>query len=134
MRKAHGEHNEQLCNHLLQIKGFNDWVVTTAFYAALNYVKHEIFPLNLPGKKKYPDFEQYFGLVDRGRLDKHESLRDLVCKNLNKCAGAYRWLLDSSKNSRYHNYRVSDQEAQKAKSMLEVVKGHCTKLTKTTKK
>lgn len=127
MRKEHGHHNEKLCDHLLEKTGFNDWVVTTAFYAALNFVKHEIFPLNIPGKRKYEEFEHYFSIEDRG-LDKHESLKLLVCKNLSQCSGAYRWLLDSSKTSRYHDYRVSDAEAQKARRMLEAVKSRCSKL------
>jgi len=128
MRKEHGEHNEELCDHLLTNGKYNDWVVTTAFYSALNFVKHEIFPFQIRNGKKYDEFEHYFNAeVIRG-VDKHESLKDLVCKNIKGCSGAYRWLLDASKSARYHNYKVSENEAKKARKMLAAVKENCKKL------
>src|SRR5690606_33109803 len=119
-------HNEQLCEELLRGGKYPDWVVTTAFYSALHFVKHQIFPLNHRGKN-FKTFEDYYSREERAGVDKHTSLANLVCKNLKGCKGAYRWLLDSSKNSRYNNYQVSPQKANQAQTMLGIVKSHCTK-------
>lgn len=83
MRKEHGEHNEKLCDHLLSNGNYNDWVVTTAFYAALNFVKYQIFPFTWKGKQ-YNDFETYFNQAENRGVDKHESLKNLVCRNIKK--------------------------------------------------
>ncbi|HEY9005288.1 hypothetical protein [Ohtaekwangia sp.] len=126
MRKAHAEHNEELCDFLLETKKYNDWVVTTAFYAALNFVKFEMFPLNLPGIGKFEDFESYLKKSGKGG-EKHEILKQLVHKNM-KCGGAYRWLLENCMTARYNEYVVSEQNAKHAKKMLAAVKSHCKKL------
>lgn len=51
MRKQHAIHNEEACDFLLSSNKFNDWVITTAFYSALHFVQHEIFPLTHDDKK-----------------------------------------------------------------------------------
>ena len=43
-RKAHADHNYEVCTHLLERGGSDDWVVTTAFYACLHYALAYIFP------------------------------------------------------------------------------------------
>lgn len=42
----HGQHNEEVCDLLLLQKKYPDWVITTAFYAALHFVSYKIFPFN----------------------------------------------------------------------------------------
>jgi len=125
MRKEHALHNEELCDFLLNNGKYNDWVITTAFYSALNFVKHEMFPLNLPGIGKYEDFESYYKKHGHNQ-DKHDSLKDLVSRNM-QCGGAYRWLLDNCKTARYNDYKISADNAKKARSLLEAVKSHCKK-------
>jgi len=80
MTKQHAIHNEAACDFLLSGNQFNDWVVTTAFYAALHYVQHEIFPLS-EGGNTYSDFNVYFGKVLKQRnqrLNKHSATLQLV--------------------------------------------------------
>lgn len=126
MSKDHALHNERLCDLLLENGQFNDWVITTAFYAALHYVKHQMFPLHLAGKK-FNEFEAYYFQHEKKGVDKHRSLSGLVCRNLKDCSGAYRWLLDAAKNSRYNNYKVAPETASKARKLLSAIKNSCTK-------
>ncbi len=62
MRREHAEHNEALCRHLIAQGGFNDWVITTAFYGAMHFVYHQCFPLQI-GNNTYGDFNEFY----RGR-------------------------------------------------------------------
>lgn len=126
MRKAHALHNEELCNFLLPTKKYNDWVITTAFYSALNFVKHQIFPFDTKGKGKYDTFEQWYKVHGKDR-DKHEALSYLVAGNTG-AGKPYKWLLDACKGARYVDYMVSDELASKSKRMLDAVKSHCPKL------
>ena len=43
MKLAHGQHNEMLSDHLLMLENgkYNDWTVTTAFYACIHFVDHK---------------------------------------------------------------------------------------------
>jgi hypothetical protein len=126
MRKDHALHNEKLCDELYKGGVYTDWVVTTAFYSALNFVKHQIFPLKIPSGT-YNEFEDYYHRIEKKGVDKHTSLQGLVCRNLKGCSGAYRWLLEASKLSRYNNYQVTSDKAKKAYELLSAIKKACPK-------
>ena len=104
----HALHNERVCK-CVDEGGFNDWVVTTAFYSAIHFVEHEIFPIgNLDGSIKY-------------------KLRsDLVYRHLISVAGEYNWLKNTSWTARYNKYQISDKMKKKAKDCLQSIKGVCT--------
>lgn len=127
MRKAHALHNEALCEFLLHNGNYNDWVITTAFYSALNYVKFEMFPLHISGVGKFEDFEMYLRKQDKSG-EKHYVLMQLVSRYM-KCGGAYRWLLENCMTARYSEYIVSEANARHARRMLAYVKESCQKLT-----
>jgi len=129
MKKLHAIHNEEACNYLLTSKKFNDWVVTTAFYSALHFVQHELFPLTDNGQK-YTDFNVYFGKVLKKKnknLNKHSATIELVKTNLPACSSYYRWLHDACMSARYNNYKVSESMATNAKSSLIELKKHLKK-------
>ena len=129
MRKAHAEHNEELCALLLHDGRFNDWVVTTAFYSAVNFVKHQIFPFT-DNTITFNDFDHYFS-INRAKKKKrttlHRSLILLTHQQLPKCGNHYRWLHDQCQNARYNNYIVSDPIAKEAKKKLDHIKKNCNK-------
>lgn len=56
---AHAGHNEQVCKHLCSKPSYSDWVITTAFYSAIHYVRHLMLPVIVNGKS-YSDFEHFF--------------------------------------------------------------------------
>lgn len=129
MRKQHAVHNEAACDFLLSSGKFNDWVVTTAFYSALHFVQHEIFPIT-EGKETYKDLNEYYGKVlkkKNKRLTKHNATIQLVCSKTPKCAPYYRWLHDACMNGRYTNYNVSSRKATQARAYLQRLRTHLTK-------
>ena len=128
MRKAHAEHNERLCILLLKDGSFNDWVVTTAFYSAVNFVKHQIFPLNYGGTK-YADFDSYiaFLLGQKPNVNPHKTLIELTRMHLINGKKEYRWLHDQCHTARYNNYIVSEDIAKEAKNKLDHIKSVCSK-------
>lgn len=130
MRRKHAEHNEALCRHLVRHGQFNDWVVTTAFYSAMHYVYHQLFPLKI-GKDNYTDFNDFYhreGLTRYGRAaSKHNVTVKLVFEFLKAAGPAYRGLHDMCFHARYKNYQISDAEAKAALQRLEIVKAACKK-------
>jgi len=77
MRRKHAEHNEALCRHLLAQGQFNDWVVTTAFYSAMHFVYHQLFPLKV-GSTNYPDFNEFYHREGRTRYGRSSSKHDVT--------------------------------------------------------
>ncbi|RPA68440.1 hypothetical protein EF405_12345 [Cyclobacteriaceae bacterium YHN15] len=129
MRKKHAIHNEEACDYLLASNKFNDWVVTTAFYSALHFVQHEIFPISEIGET-FSDLNSYYAKVLKKKnkgLSKHSATIQLVNSKLPKCSSYYRWLYDACMNSRYTNYSVSNKKAKLARDYLRVLRNHLTK-------
>ncbi len=129
MKKQHAIHNEKACDYLLLSNNFNDWVVTTAFYSALHYVQHELFPLKQQNTV-YKDFNTLFYRVlkrNNSALNKHYATIRLVAQYLPTCNSHYRWLHDACKNARYSNYRVSERKAHTARAKLDQLKNHLAK-------
>jgi len=122
MSRVHAEHNEKLCSKLLAEKQFFDWVVTTAFYSALHYTEHQLFPLKIVAVT-YPTFNHYYDSVlkKNHRISKHEGKAQLVNSNLT-CGSRYRWLLDACSNARYIDYNINEQTANLAKTCLDDIK------------
>ena len=120
MKKQHAEHNEKACDFLLESKLYFDWVVTTAFYSALHFVQHEIFPIEIDSKD-YDSFDDYFASNTKGSLkniSKHEATVNLVKLHIYSAYPSYKWLYDSCMSARYKNYNVSEQSAIKARERL----------------
>jgi hypothetical protein len=126
MPSQHGLHNEQACNHLFASGQYHDWVVTTAFYAAMHFCYHQIFPLTENGKT-YASFEQYYQAIPGKKPNKHQATLTLVFKHLNKAYTAYKWLHDRCFTARYQNYQTTQPEAVTARTRLATVKSFCTK-------
>lgn len=129
MHRLHAEHNEEVCRHLNVVTGknYNDWVVTTAFYSALHYVNHEIFPRKIKGTK-YECLNSYYTTLTIPRLSQHNVTKQLVEEFLGDDAGdLYESLLNSSKSARYNDYKVSDQITAGCLNKLDALKKHIKK-------
>jgi len=96
----HAEHNENTCNYLASDRNkHNDWVITTAFYASLHYLRHKIFPsiINVATFEDYCTQESIYG-------KKHKVMHNLVEDNCtDDIAAAYNQMLDISFTARYSN-------------------------------
>lgn len=127
LRKLHASHNEDLCNLLIKTTGFDDWVITTAFYSALNLVKHQIFPFSDAGVS-YADFDEYYSKLNSGvKISKHSAVISLVSKRIPIAKHIYKMLFDHCNNARYHDYRVKPELAKLARTNLSKLQGICNK-------
>jgi hypothetical protein len=120
----HALHNDSAFAHMSKTNEFNDWSVTIAFYAALHFVR---------GKSKknglFTDFETWFKAENRKArecdnftFNKHLAVQNLAYQLGKDCGDEYKRLLSFSKNSRYHSYKVTNNQVTCAKFALEKVK------------
>jgi hypothetical protein len=127
----HGNHNEHACFHLLIANpDLTDWVITTAFYSALQFVSYKIFPLqvdSIEGKKtSLNDISQYSSYSNPKRLSRHELLDGLVYKHCPEISEDYSWLMSLSMTARYSNYQQPKQLGRKAINLMQKIKKYCT--------
>jgi hypothetical protein len=108
-KKAHASHNEDACKFLHNEGNYCDWVVTTAFYSALHFLQHEIFPTKIKGID-YVNFDKYYNGHYAGganKPSKHISTINLIKSELGDTASAnYRWLYDLCMTARYRDYKT----------------------------
>ena len=128
-RLDHGLHNEKVCDLLDTKREFTDWIITTAFYTALQFVSYKIFPIDIKvnnGKKvTIIDIDQYRTLMGKREISKHKLLADLVNKHFPAIYEDYDWLLDASYNARYINYQHPVEVAILARSLMKKIKKTC---------
>lgn len=122
-QKDHAVHNEQLCQLLFKDGNYNDWVITTAFYSALHYVHHEIFPF-IDGAREYTSFDNYYNSIPKGQKkgSKHSVTIDLILAHDNEAGQIYKWLHDTCRTARYHKYKLPDALAKTAIDSLQELK------------
>lgn len=126
----YAQHNEKACRYLDKKPEFADWVITTAFYSALHYVRYKIFPIFIERdskKIKIKDFENYFRINNPLNLSKHSLLSNLVEEKHSKIANDYNKLRDISWSARYSNYKYPREVSNDSKKRLERIKEYCTK-------
>lgn len=107
----HANHNCETHALLLSNPGHEDWVITVAFYAALHFLRHKIFPLEVViGETTYNcgTFDEYYGILKKPKPGKHGAMRNLVeLKSPIEVSTAYNQLMDLCFTSRYNSYIVS---------------------------
>lgn len=132
-RLAHAHHNQKAAIHLYNDGAchFPDWVITTAFYAALNYVKHKVFPIGdmqSDGKFLFTyTFEDYLIQNNKEREDKHSVIRTLVKQHCSPIRAEYDKLLDMCWGARYVDYKRTPEEALAALELLSKIAHYCDK-------
>lgn len=130
-RLDHAIHNENVCSYLELKKEYADWIITTAFYSALQFVSYKIFPFEVQGienkKTTINTIDEFHGYNNPKRISKHELLADLVAKHCIPISPDYDWLLDMSMKARYTNYQHDELIANKSLSLMRKIKSHCIK-------
>ncbi len=75
-RLNHALHNEAVCNYLELKADFSDWTITTAFYAALQFVSYKIFPFEVAAiggsKTKIESLDEFYRYKTERELSKHD--------------------------------------------------------------
>lgn len=127
-RRNHALRNEQACYYLHESGGFPDWVITTAFYSALQFVKYKIFPLKI-GENTFNNLNEYRDYMvtnyDNHGISAHSILKKLLNKNFKNIAAPYNELYDACQNARYVEYEVTKEEVDLALKNLAEIKKFC---------
>lgn len=131
-RIKHALHNAEVCEYVYLRAEFADWAITTAFYSALHFLSHRIFPFKVPsigGKTtNIENIDQYFNYVSRKGKSKHELLCMLAEEHCSTIAEDYSWLMDMSMTARYHHYHQDREIAAKAIYLMKKIKTCCVEI------
>lgn len=125
--KLHAEHNEKVCREIINLAGYDDWIITTAFYTCIHYVEHKIFPLTEAGTT-YDTFNRYYNniiLSKAKRISKHQLKVNLVYSYLPSVGDCYKRLFDNCYTARYNNYKIGATLSKIAIEDMEKVKLAC---------
>lgn len=115
------KHNESVCNYIGKKPDYSDWVVTTAFYSAIHYVRHLILPLTERGLT-YTTFEALYYRKKNSQEGRHGFQSRMVLDSFSEISYEYEKLHDMSNNARYLNYAYVREEATLAKGYLLKIK------------
>ncbi|MBD3330273.1 hypothetical protein GF354_01950 [Candidatus Peregrinibacteria bacterium] len=124
----HAEHNEKACKYLNRKPDFLDWVITTAFYSALHFINHKIFPYKVKVNGKMiiiKDFATYCNNYKKDTTRKHHQLSALVEEKCPEIADDYNQLKDISWTARYSRYQYDRDISDLAVKRLGAVKKYC---------
>jgi len=121
------QHNEQACDFLNSSNRYFDWVITSAFYAALHYVSAVIFPLkyDLDGETETANDIGAYRECIRSRENKHKLMADLVYRNCRGIGYSYRALLDLSYAARYETSGHTRLYSDRARHYMTAIKAYC---------
>jgi hypothetical protein len=125
LRLAHAQRNEQLNDKLIAEDIYHDWIVTTAFYSAIHYIEHKLFPCTWLSKLVANLDEAHSAMPYSSRKSRHETRATLVKSHLYNLHVEYEFLRKQSQNARYVNYNVSPALAEKSKKCLTKIKTAC---------
>ncbi len=126
----HAKHNESVCNFIAHKQDFADWVVITAFYSAMHFVDHKMFPLPMKTddghRFKLKTIDEY-KLFVKSEKDKHSVRVDLVKDKCPLIKAQFFWLYNTCKTARYMSYEFPKPReiATLAKDNLSAVKKFC---------
>ncbi|MDR0305658.1 MAG: hypothetical protein LBI42_02350 [Chitinispirillales bacterium] len=123
----HAFHNEKVCKYLNKKSEFADWVITTAFYSALHFLRGKLFPLefgNGSRKIEIVDFDDYC-IKNGTTAGKHETLSNLVGEHLPELYAHYSKLKSLSWTARYNCYEYDRDLSNHALEKLELIKNGC---------
>ena len=124
----HARHNDKACDYLHENGEFTDWVVTTAFYAAIYYVHHELFPgqFEINGTTRHlSSFDDYIKNL-KGEKKPHTVRIDLVADLLPEIYSEYKTLHDTCWTARYKNYKISSEEVNACRECLNDIRDLCS--------
>ena len=128
-RLEHALHNEKACLLLHgSSEAFPDWVITTAFYAALHFVQYKAFPLK-EDEEEFESFDDYYAYVSDisdYSPSKHKCTINIVNRHFpSDVAAAYRLLFEKSNLARYNDYNLGEKDVEEAMDALAKVKKYC---------
>lgn len=127
---AHAQHNEKACKYLRIKPDYLDWVITTAFYSALHYVRYKMLPQTVRRVNgtliEISDFETYYSLNKKAHQGKHGFMVEQVTILFPEIASEYAQLRDLCETARYQNYKYDRKISNLAFDRLQSIKEFCS--------
>ena len=130
----HANHNFKLSQLLnSQHPDFGDWVITTAYYSAIHFVCHKLFPglyVIGPDDKNFSHFNEYYEAHKKynrnfPHLNPHAVREKLVFERLPLIMKHYKDLKDFCWTARYKNYKPQRQAVEIAIEAIAAIKAYC---------
>lgn len=126
----HAKHNYNLFLLLKENGNFNDWLITTSFYAGIKYLQHSLFPGDFicPAENKVKRFNTFSSYINANRkLNKanaHRLLENVINTYVedDEVINSYKDLKDASFHARYINYNVGKQRVQMCEEAIDTIK------------
>lgn len=108
---------------------YPEWVVTTAFYSAMSWLEHKMFPLEYSGSTvanfvAYYTMRTQFKGSERKPTKRHIML-ELVYAELPAHGPHYEWLMTRSMAARYETKKIRAKTAQTAHDVLTKIVASC---------
>jgi len=134
MTKAidHAKHNYDVCIYLSKDKKFIDWVVTTAYYSAIYFTHHKLFPDRYSFKDRmnfYSTFDSYardyFLHNSKVNDSLHGIRKKLVEEHLSEISIEFSQLKDFCWTARYKTYNIN-LDVNYIIELLDKIKKNCT--------
>jgi len=123
MKLDHARHNRDACDSFIQLGNYNDWVITTAFYSAIHFIDHKLFPLIDYRGRSVSDIGQFSKMEG---VSKHEARILIISLRLPSQNTNFGFLYNQCLTARYINYHVSLETAEKAREKLRLIEEECT--------
>jgi hypothetical protein len=131
----HANHNADACNYLHQetYKKYSDWVITTAFYAALHYCEYLFFPYSWKVEKTetmtFSNIDELFEYFKREMENKRSFRKRWLRNKFSEISPIYNALYDQCQTARYHEYFFDNEEAKIAIMRMKEIQKFCSKAT-----
>lgn len=117
----HANHNIKVCNYLGKKEDYGDWVITSAFYAAVHFVRYLMIPCKVEGKR-YTDFDELCRSQKGAGEGRHGFQRSYVQLNYPDIDFEYSKLHDMAVISRYRKYDYTREQSNIAKEYMLAIK------------
>jgi hypothetical protein len=124
----HAQHNEKACKYLRIKPDYLDWVITTAFYSAMHYVRHKMMPQTVmlaSGSVVFSDFESFYHACKTPHQGRHGFQAEKVNSLFSEISAEYTHLKDMCETARYINYKYDRETANIAYDRLLKIKQFC---------
>ena len=126
----HAQHNEKAYRYLCLHPEFSDWIITTAFYSAIHYIRHRMFPFEAQLKNgkihKFDDFESLFNSFRKDGEGRHGFQLNWVRDHYGGISRHYRRLHELSNEARYFNYEFpADKIVSEVNGHLKAIRLFC---------
>lgn len=136
----HAEHNYKLHNQLLESGNYDDWAITTGFYAGIKFLQSALFPSEYicPADRKMKYFNTFAEYIKANRslnqANAHRILENIVENYVDDddVKNSYKDLKGVCHFARYINYNVGKQRLQIATEALTTLKDFHDKIKETT--